>query len=72
MIPTEVSCLIWTVLIGLVLFFWGLSSRRFGAGTDTTLHPMRGRTSILFALALAVLAGLALCAYAIYKMGIGI
>lgn len=67
-----VRCVMEVVLGLAALGFWALSSHRFGAGVDTSLHPMRGRTSILFALALAVIVGLALCLYVVYKIGVGI
>lgn len=58
------NCLLQTTLLLAVLFFWTVSSRRFGAGTDTSLHPQSGATStslnIFFALITALLIGIAI------------
>lgn len=62
----EFNCAIQIGLLILVFFFWGISSRRFGAEVDTSLHPMRGSSSVLlhiiFGIILALIIGVSIAA----------
>lgn len=50
-----VRCIIEGGLGLLVLFFWAVSSRRFGAEVDTSLHPMRGGSGAMVHIFFAVI-----------------
>ena len=59
MITQAVNCVVQIILLIAVFFFWGVASRRYGAGVDTSIHPQGGGSNIyldvIFALVVALL-----------------